>query len=188
MANSSVGERRENYDELLAEIYEELRRLARWRLSGDARSATMQATALVHEVVLRLSSADPKGWQNRGHLFAAATIAMRRILVERARKKARLKRGGGRRRVALPDELATPALETPTVDLIALDDALARLARFDRQLCTIVHLRFFAGFSIEDVAEVLGVSTRTVNRDWLYAKAWLQTAMDGSRPDEAAAQ
>jgi len=131
----------------------------------------LQATALVHEAYLRVVRSEDPGWEGRRHFFAAAARAMREILIERARKKASPKRGGGRKRVDLGD-LAV-AIEAPAQDMLALDEALVRLEREDSRRHQIVMLRFFAGLSLAETAEVLGVSVPTVERDWRYARAWL---------------
>ena len=159
-------------DQLLPLVYEELRKLAAARLSRESPGQTLQATALVHEAYLRLvAGGDARGWDSRGHFFAAAAEAMRRILVNRARDKRRLKRGGGQRRVDF--ELAEVPLEAPDEDLVALDEALTSLAALDPRKGQVVELRFFGGLSNEEVAEALGISRATVQRDLRLAKAWL---------------
>jgi RNA polymerase sigma factor (TIGR02999 family) len=154
-------------------VYNELRRLAAQRLAQEKPGQTLQATALVHEAYLRLIGADPEQpWNSRGHFFAAAAEAMRRILVEQARRKGRLKRGGDQERVSLDD--AEIAFEGPADDMIALDDALVRLAQKHPEKAELVKLRYFAGLTVNEAAEVLGISTSTVDRHWTYARAWLR--------------
>ena len=167
--------------ELLPLVYWELRQLASQRLAQEKPGQTLQATALVHEAYLRLvGKEDPRRWDGRGHFFAAAAEAMRRILVESARRKAGPKAGGGRERVDL--DALEPAITDPRVDLIALDEALTALEARDRRKADLVRLRFFAGLSIDQAAEALGVSVATANKDWSYAKSWLRLAMLGDEP------
>jgi RNA polymerase sigma factor (TIGR02999 family) len=156
---------------LLPLVYAELRRLAALKLAREAPGQTLEATALVHEAYLRLVGPGEQGWDSRGHFFAAAAEAMRRILVENARRKARAKRGGDRRRVPL-DGLAAAA-DAPSDDLLALDEALARLAEEDPVKARLVELRFFAGPSAADAARCLDISRATADRYWSYARAWL---------------
>lgn len=158
-------------DRLLAAVYEELRRLASARLSRESPDHTLQPTALVHEAYLRLVGDSAADWRNRAHFFAAAAEAMRRILVESARRKARLKRGGDRERVAL--EHADAATPGASIDLLALDEALGRLAERDAEKARLVELRFFAGLGVQEAADVLGISRATADRHWAYARAWL---------------
>lgn len=158
-------------DRLLAAVYEELRRLASARLARESPDHTLQPTALVHEAYLRLVGDGGADWRNRAHFFAAAAEAMRRILVESARRKARLKRGGDRQRVAL--EHADAAAPEESLDLLALDEALGRLAERDAEKAELVKLRFFAGLSVQEAADVLGISRATADRHWAYARAWL---------------
>jgi RNA polymerase sigma factor (TIGR02999 family) len=165
--------------QLLPLVYDDLRRLAASRLAREAPGQTLDATGLVHEAYLRLVGADPAThWDNRGHFFAAAAEAMRRILVENARRKRAVKHGGGLHRQDL-DELDLAAPE-PREDLVALDEALDRLAANDRASANLVQLRYFAGLSITQAAEILGISCRTANRLWAYARAWLRHEMSGS--------
>ena len=162
-------------EQLLPLVYEELRRLAARKLAREKPGQTLQATALVHEAYLRLVDDQARRWESRGHFFAAAAEAMRRILVENARAKQRLKRGGGRARQEYdPDCLAAP--ERPE-ELLALDEALTRLAAADRQAAEVVQLRVFAGLTVKQAAKVLGVSPRTVDHAWAYARAWLLAAL-----------
>ena len=165
--------------QLLPLVYDELRRLAGRRLARQAPGQALQPTALVHEAYLRLVGHDDPGWQNRGHFFAAAAQAMRRILIESARRKHRLRHGGGRARVDLADHLPAPLALDDRVDLLALDEALARLAREDPDKARLVELRFFTGLSVEQAAAVLHVSRATADRWWTYARAFLYCEMQG---------
>jgi RNA polymerase sigma factor (TIGR02999 family) len=168
---------------LLPLVYEELRRLAAYRLAREPSGQTLQPTALVHEAYLRLvGDRGDEGWGGRGHFFAAAATAMRRILIERARRKRRRIHGGGRQRRELPPDLV--ASPEPDEDLLALDAALARLAERDPVKARLVELRYFAGLSGETAAEILGISARTADRYWVYARAWLRREMEGAGPDQ----
>jgi len=158
-------------DELLPLVYEELRLLAAQRLSQEKPGQTLQPTALVHEAYLRLVVAEVQDWSSRGHFFAAAAEAMRRILVERARKKQRIKRGGAHQRVDIQDD-ALANEEQPEI-LLTLDEALDRLAREDPTKAELVKLRYFAGLTIPQAAKVLNISKATADRYWSYARAWL---------------
>jgi RNA polymerase sigma factor (TIGR02999 family) len=168
--------------QLLPLVYEELRKLAAQRLAHEKPGLTLQATALVHEAYLRLVDT-PKAqtWNSRGHFFAAAAEAMRRILVEQARRKQSLKAGGGRQRLDLAD--VEPAVGGPGPDLLALDDALQQLARKDPRKAELVKLRFFAGLTVGQAAQALGVAPSTADEDWAYARSWLRLAMGGG-PDD----
>ena len=158
--------------QLLPLVYDELRRLAAQRLAHEAPGQTLEPTALVHEAYLRLVGSDPAAhWDGRGHFFAAAAEAMRRILIETARRKQRLRHGGGRQRLGL-DQVDLRAPGTPE-HLLALDEALGRLADEEPAAAEIVKLRYFAGLTIEQTATALGLSVRTANRHWAYARAWL---------------
>lgn len=163
--------------QLLPLVYDELRHLASLKLSQEKPGQTLQATALVHEAYLRLVASGRKAgepeqrWDSRSHFFAAAAEAMRRILVDNARRKRRLKRGGDRERLDLDDiEAASPA---PAADLLAVDEALERLAAEDPQKAELVKLRYFAGLSVEEAGHCLGISRATADRYWAYARAWL---------------
>jgi RNA polymerase sigma factor (TIGR02999 family) len=158
--------------QLLPLVYDELRKLAAQKLARETPGQTLQPTALVHEAYLRLvGENEEQSWDSRGHFFAAAAEAMRRILVEIARQKTSLKRGGDRHRMDVVDSLlATPE---PREDLVALDAALTRLAETDKQAAELVQLRYFAGLPIREVAEILGIAPRTADRLWAFAKAWL---------------
>ena len=172
-------------DQLLPLVDDELRRLAAERLAHEKPGQTLEATALVHEAYLRLVDVEQaQHWNSRGHFFAAAAEAMRRILVEAARRKGRAKHGGGRQRVDL--NAVQVALDMPAEHLLALDEALTRLAAQDAQAARLVDLHCFAGLSIEQAAEVLGVSSRTAYRDWSFAQAWLYRAIRGAEgePEE----
>jgi RNA polymerase sigma factor (TIGR02999 family) len=158
-------------DELLPVVYEELRLLAAQKLAHESPGQTLQATALVHEAYLRLLGDEGQTWENRAHFFAAAAEAMRRILIDNARRKRRLKRGGGHEKVELGD--AEPITNGPDDDLIALDEALEKLARIDKVKADLVKLRFFAGLTGEQAAKVLGISHNTADRYWAYARSWL---------------
>jgi len=158
-------------DKLLPLVYEELRHLAAQKLSQERPGQTLQATALVHEAYIRLVGAEGRNWSSRRHFFAAAAEAMRRILIENARRKQRLRHGGGRRRVDMDD--ADLAIEAPSDDLVALDEALSKLAEEDRVVADLVKMRYFAGLTLEQAAEILGISRRTADRYWAYARAWL---------------
>jgi len=168
--------------ELLPLVYDELRKLAAQKLAREAPGQTLQATALVHEAYLRLVDTERiQGWESRGHFFAAAAEAMRRILIENARRKQTGKHGGKRSRKAIDEvEIESGA---PTEDVLALDEALARLAVEDPIKARLVDLRYFAGLSVEDAAKVLGISRATADRHWHYAKVWLYCALHG--PEEA---
>ncbi|HVP72211.1 MAG TPA: sigma-70 family RNA polymerase sigma factor [Phycisphaerales bacterium] len=164
-------------DRLLPLLYDELHRLAESFLRHERVNHTLQPTALVHEAYLRMVRQDRTDWQNRAHFCAVAAQAMRRILLSHARDRAAAKRGGKALRVTLSDSdvAATPGLND--VDLLALDDALGRLAALDDRQARVVELRFFGGLTVEQAAEVLGVSPRSVKADWQMAKAWLYTQL-----------
>jgi RNA polymerase sigma factor (TIGR02999 family) len=159
-------------EQLLPLVYEQLRRLAAWKLSQEKPGQTLDATSLVHEAYLRLVGTKPEQpWASRGHFFAAAAEAMRRILVENARRKQSQKRGGGMARHDIADvAVATPQ---PHPDVLALDEALSRLAAQDKVKADLVQLRYFAGLTLDQAAGVLGISPATADRYWAYAKAWL---------------
>ena len=158
-------------DELLPLVYEELRHLAAQKMSQELPGQTLQATALVHEAYIRLVGAEAQNWSGRTHFFAAAAEAMRRILIDSARRKQRLKRGGAQQRVGLDD--ACMAIEEPSEDIVALDEALAKLAVEDPVKADLVKLRYFAGLTIEQAAKILRISRATADRYWSYARAWL---------------
>jgi RNA polymerase sigma factor (TIGR02999 family) len=154
-------------------VYEELRRLAHRALAGERADHTLSTTALVHEAYVKLSGLDRIRWKNRSHFLATSAQAMRRVLVTHARRQRSLKRGRGRTRVPLSDSLVA-AQEAPD-ELISVDDALIRLEAMNARQCRIVECRFFAGLSVADTAEALGVSEATVKRDWTLARAWLNS-------------
>ena len=159
--------------ELLPLVYEELRKLATSRMSSERSDHTLQATALVHEAYIRLVANDAKvDWNGRGHFFSAAAEAMRRILVERARKKAGPVAGGGHQKIELSD--VDPMQSSPAIDVLELDEALSRLAIDYPRVADVVKLRFFGGMKRTEVAEILGVSVATVDDDWAYAKGRLR--------------
>ena len=163
--------------DLLPLVYAELRKLAAARLGGEPAGQTLQPTALVHEAYLRLVGGEPQPWSGHGHFFAAAAEAMRRILVERARRKVAGKRGGGWVREALDPDRLTAAV--PDEDLLALDEALRKLAERDPPKAELVQLRYFAGLTIEEAALALNISVTTANRYWAYARAWLHQEVSG---------
>jgi RNA polymerase sigma factor (TIGR02999 family) len=161
-------------------VYNELRQLAARKLAQENPGQTLQATALVHEAYLRLVGANPqKAWESRGHFFAAAAEAMRRILIENVRRKRRRKHGGDRRRLDL-DPAALTAPE-PDVDLLALDAALHKLAQRDPEKAKLVELRYFAGLTGDQAAAVLGISPSAADRHWVYARAWLRRELGGQK-------
>ena len=168
-------------EQLLPLVYDELRKLAAQRLAREAPGQTLQATALVHEAYLRLvGPADVGRWENRAHFFAAAAEAMRRILVEAARRKKRLRHGGGLRRVELPAD--GPAITGTPEDVLAVHEALDRLAAADAQAAELVKLRYFGGLTFDQAAEVLGVSPRKAYIIWAYARAWLLRCLESEPP------
>jgi RNA polymerase sigma factor (TIGR02999 family) len=175
--------------ELLPAVYEELRRLAARRLAQERPGQTLQPTALVHEAYLRLVGSgdrNPAGWQGRAHFFAAAAEAMRRILIDHARRKAAERHGGQRKRVALTDVAdAQLAVEPPSEDVLALDEALGKLAAEDPAKADLVKLRYFAGLTLEQAANTLGFSRATAARHWAYARAWLHQEITGGETPPA---
>jgi len=169
-------------EQLLPHVYDELRKLAAGKLAQERPGQTLQATALVHEAYLRLVDREAvQRWDSRGHFFAAAAEAIRRILVENARRKGRLKRGCDYQRVDL-DDMESP-VPGPTDDLLALDDALNKLAQKHPEKAELVKLRYFTGFTVVEAAQALGISTTTADRYWTYARAWLFREL---APDEEA--
>jgi RNA polymerase sigma-70 factor (ECF subfamily) len=172
-------------ERLMPYVYDELRRLARSFLARERDSHTLQPTALVHEAYVRLVDQRSVNWQNRAHFYGIAANMMRRVLIDHARAHATEKRGGAAVRLSL-DDVQVP-IEQRAADLVALDEALEKLAGFDERKCRIVEMRFFAGLTDEEIAEVLGVATRTVLRDWKKARLWLyrELALDqtlGEKP------
>lgn len=182
---AAAGDRRAAAD-LLPLVYDELRKLAAARMASESPGQTLQPTALVHEAYLRLvgtpiadvPGSPQSGWDNRGHFFAAAAEAMRRILVDAARRKAAVKHGGELARVELDSEFV--ATREPREDLVALDEALDRLAAEDSLKAELVKLRYFAGLTLPEAAAALGLSERTAGRHWAFARAWLRRAVEGN--------
>jgi RNA polymerase sigma factor (TIGR02999 family) len=166
-------------DELMRLVYDELHRLAHQYMRRERPDHTLQTSALVNEAFLRLADQREVEWQNRAHFFGIASQMMRRILVDYVRNRGSLKRGGGTFEVSLDEELIVS--DERSAEIVALDDALRSLAAFDRRKSQLVELRFFGGLSIEETAEVLGVSPATVMRDWTLAKAWLRREISGHR-------
>ncbi|MCB1555591.1 MAG: sigma-70 family RNA polymerase sigma factor [Xanthomonadales bacterium] len=174
-------------DRLLPLVYDELRKLAHARMRHEGPQ-TLQPTALVHEAYLRLVRGDPS-WENRGHFFAAAAEAMRRILVERARRAGRLRHGGADERVSLDaEDVADPGAgpdDARGAELLAIDQALEKLEEHDVRMARVVKLRYFVGLSLEETAQSLGLTLRTVSRDWVAAKAWLRRAVGQNSGSDA---
>ncbi|MHC4496785.1 MAG: ECF-type sigma factor [Planctomycetota bacterium] len=158
-------------DKLLPLIYEELRLLAAQKMSQESPGQTLQATALVHEAYLRLVGAEVRNWDNRGHFFAAAAEAMRRILVDNARRKRSMKRGGHRQKMNLSD--AFVVIEEPKEDILAVNEALDKLAGEDQKLAEVIKLRYFAGLTLDQIATIMGIGRRTADRYWALGRAWL---------------
>jgi RNA polymerase sigma factor (TIGR02999 family) len=169
-------------EKLLPLVYEELRQIAARKMAHEMPGQTLEATALVHEAYLRLvDTKNVQEWNSRGHFFAAAAEAMRRILVERARHKRSLKSGGELQRRELAE--IEPAIDDPDVDLIALNDVLDKLELQDKRKAELVKLRFFAGLTIDEAAKLLGISASTANNDWAYARCWLRVEIDANKHD-----
>jgi RNA polymerase sigma factor (TIGR02999 family) len=168
-------------EQLLPLVYDELRALARRKMAGERADHTLQATALVHEAYLRLvgDAGEEQGWDGRAHFFAAAAEAMRRILIDNARRKHRLRHGGQADRVELDEQLL--AIESPPEDVLALDEALVKLAAEDHVKAELVKLRYFAGLTLDDAARMLGISPVTADRYWAFARAWLYREL---KPDD----
>lgn len=164
--------------ELVEAVYQELRSMARSALAGEAPGRSLQPTELVHEAYLRLMGSGATRWENRAHFFASAAEAMRRILIDRARSRVRLKRGGHAQRVELTEDLASG--EPPPEELLAIDEALTRLAAVDPPMAQVVRLRYFAGCSVDETAEVLQISSSTVDRLWAAARAWFRRELQRS--------
>lgn len=175
------GGDREAFDALIPLVYDELRRIAQRYLNAERPGHTLQSTALVNEAYMRMVAQDLPQWQNRAHFFSVAAQIMRQILVDHARNRRASKRGGSLCKLALDDAAEQP--QQRDLDIIALDDALKTLAEMDPQQSRVVELKFFAGLSIEDTSEVLGISPSTVKRDWNTARVWLYRELDRtSRP------
>lgn len=170
-------------EQLLPLIYDELRRLAAQKMAGESPDHTLQATALVHEAYVRLVDVNKaQHWDNRGHFFIAAAEAMRRILIERARRKLQGKQGGELQRVELNSNIVLP--ERTRLDLLELDDALAKLETLEPRKAELVKLRFYTGFTNNEAATILGISSATAERYWLYAQAWLYTHIQQTKKNE----
>lgn len=163
--------------ELLSLVYGQLRAIAQQRMAGERRSHTLQATALVHEAYVRLLGREDVQWADRGHFFRAAAEAMRKILIDHARAKNADKRGGGKAALAIAN-VADLAADADSSGILALDDAMVRLEQVDAQAASIVRLRFYAGMSEEAAAQALGISERTVRRDWAFARGWLRDTLE----------
>jgi RNA polymerase sigma factor (TIGR02999 family) len=174
------GGNREALGQLVPLVYQRLREMAHARLAGQGRDASIDTTTLVHEAYLRLVDQSRAHWRDRTHFFAVAATAMRQIVVDRARRRGAIKRGGGVR-AALLDE-AGPGVDARTEEILALNEALDRLGALNERLAKMVELRFFAGLSIEETAEVLGIEARTVNRDWRVARALLFRMLSVAAP------
>ncbi|HEX4607597.1 MAG TPA: ECF-type sigma factor [Urbifossiella sp.] len=176
---ASAGDRQATAD-LFAAVYDELRGLAAARMAAEASGHTLQPTALVNEAFVRLvGPADPPRWENRAHFFGAAAEAMRRILIDAARRKKRTRHGGGRARVPLPLEIPADPDPAAAADLLAVDEVVDQLAAHDPQAAELVKLHVFAGLTVERAGEVLGVSARTAYRVWTFARAWMFRRLDG---------
>ena len=183
MLNDASAGRREAAGDLLPLVYQQLRAIAMKRMAEERSGHTLQATALVHEAYLRLVGNADLAWSSRGHFYFAAAEAMRRILIEHARKRGRLKRGGGHQRTPL--SVVDLAAEPDPERIVSLDEAIQRLEKEDARTADVVRLRFFAGLGVEETARVLDVSTRTVMREWSYARAWLYRALEEREPQAA---
>lgn len=179
LVNRVAAGNREASERLFELLYEDFRRLAAMYLKKERAGHTLQPTALVHEAYLRMIDQTRVAWHGRTHFFAVGAQAMRRILVDHARKQRRLKHGGGRYRVQLGENMAVSPRSDE--DLLAVDEALTRLAQVDPRQATIVELRFFGGLSVEEVAEVLGISKRTVEKEWTMVRAWLRRELSEER-------
>ena len=170
---------KESLDKLMPAVYDELRRQAARYLRREQPGHTLQTTALIHEAYVRLVDQHNVQWQNRAQFFGMAAQMMRRILVDHARTKKRAKRGGSDIRISLDD--ATVAVKGQDLDVVEVDEALTRLAKIDEQQSRVVELRFFSGLTVEETAEVMGISPATVKRDWSMAKAWLHRELSDDR-------
>jgi RNA polymerase sigma-70 factor (ECF subfamily) len=175
-----MEDERQSVDSLLPLVYQELRRLAASYIRRERPGQTLQPTALVHEAYLRLMKDKPGRWQNRAHFCAIAAHSMRQILIERARARGAQKRGGARHRVTLDDALVAGGERS--IDLVALDEALERLAAFDPEQARLVELRFFGGLTVEETADAMKISPATVKRHWTVACAWLARELEGRSP------
>lgn len=183
LLHAAASGERESLDALMAAIYQDMRRLAAHHMSGERKDHTLQPTAIVHEAYVRLIDQRSTDWKDRLHFFAVASRIIRRILIDHARATEAGKRGGDRTRISLADQdVAGPQRD---IDLVALDEALTELAEIDPQQSRIVELRYFGGCTVEEVAEVLQIGKRTVDRDWRAAKAWLFVRLEGDDEDGA---
>jgi RNA polymerase sigma factor (TIGR02999 family) len=173
---------------LFAMVYDDLRQLAAARMRHESPGHTLQPTALVHEVYVKLLAEGQPHWENRRHFYAAAGEAMRRILVDAARRRKRLKRGGQGKRESLHEEMPEIHAASAPVDVLAMDEALEKLRQFDPRMCDIINLRVFVGMTIAQTAQALGVTSRTINREWAVARAWLghQLQVEGNHNGYAA--
>jgi RNA polymerase sigma factor (TIGR02999 family) len=174
-----VAKDKESLDKLMPAVYDELRRQAARYLRREQPGHTLQTTALIHEAYVRLVDQHNVQWQNRAHFFGVAAQMMRRILVDHARTKKRAKRGGSDIRISLND--ATVAVKGQDLDVVEVDEALTRLAKIDEQQSRVVELRVFSGLTVEETAEVMGISPATVKREWSMARAWLHRELSGDR-------
>ena len=163
-------------DELIPLVYEELRQLAAQKLAQESPGQTLQPTALVHEAYIRLVGSEDQNWQNRGHFFKAAADIMRRILIENARRKKSLNRGGSQQKIKM-NEVFLAIEDPPQDDLLALDEALSQLAREDPRVSELVNLRYFAGLTLDQIAQIMKITRRTADRYWALGKAWLYQKM-----------
>ena len=175
LGEASRGQR-DALDRLYPLVYDELKRLAQSRLEHERPDHTLQATALVHEAYIKMIDQTRVEWQNRSHFFAIAAQAIRRILVDYARHRGRQKRGGGAKKLSIDDIMNLPD-QAPSTDLVALDEAIARLAQDDPDKAKVVEMRFFGGLTTDETAAVMGVSSRTIERHWEYSRAWLYRAL-----------
>ncbi len=176
---NSVQENGESrYDKLFETVYKKLKNVAHIQLTNERNGHTLSKTALVHEVYIKLVSQDCVEWKNKAHFFAIAARAMRQVLVDYARKKTAQKREGSRQRVTLNEDILN--IEQHAEDLIALNDLIDKMARFDERKSKVVEMRFFAGMTIPEIAELLEVSTRTIDRDWLKARTWIRKELQNA--------
>ncbi len=175
--NADDTDRADLNEHLYAAVYDELRRLAGRLMRAERAGHTLEPTALVHEAYIRLVDQTRVEWENRAHFFAIAARVMRRILIDHARRKARLKRGGGEQRVTWDEALGIT--RDPSYEVIALDSALTRLSKLDRRMERVVELRIFGGMTLKEIAHALGVSKRTIDDDWMVAKQWLTHELAG---------
>jgi RNA polymerase sigma factor (TIGR02999 family) len=180
LLDAAAAGNRQAAAEILPLVYDELRQLAAARMAAESPGHTLDATALVHEAYLRLvGEHDTARWQSRGHFFAAAADAMRRILVDHARRRHRLRHGGDRTRVDLPEELLADSAGANDADVLAVDEVIDQLAAHDPAAAELVKLHVFTGLTLEQAAEALGTSVRTAYRDWAYARAWMFRRLGG---------